>query len=132
MPECPSDADLSKFLNESLPPDRAGMLSAHVDSCSHCQVRLDKLTEGSDGAAARYKDLSSLISSERRWGLNRGSDGTARIEPAPDAATQIIGGATSPPPPLRFTGLPAVPGFDVVAEIGRGGMGVVTRRGTGG
>jgi serine/threonine protein kinase/WD40 repeat protein len=115
MADCPSDDDLAGFLNDSLPPDRLTGVSAHVDTCPHCQTRLDKLTHDTDGAVARYQALSSILT------VGPGG-GTGRASP-PEAGTLILGGEA--PPASRFTGLPHVPGFDVVEEIGRGGMGVV-------
>jgi serine/threonine protein kinase/WD40 repeat protein len=112
MTDCPSDADLSGFLNESLSPDKLGTVSIHVDVCNHCQNRLDKLTHDTDGAVARYKELSS-VSFPR----------TNAIASSPEAGTLIIG--VNALPQARLIGLPNVPGFDVLEEIGRGGMGVV-------
>ena len=112
MGNCPTDEDLSGFLNDSLPVHEVSRVSTHVDGCTHCQVRLDKLTGDEDGAVARYKGLSSSSSLE-----------SSRQESSPDAGTLIVG--LDPLPRARLVGLPSVPGFDVLEEIGRGGMGVV-------
>ncbi|HJZ56902.1 MAG TPA: serine/threonine-protein kinase, partial [Gemmataceae bacterium] len=127
MPECPSDIDLSGFLDESLPADQLAVLSSHVDGCPSCQARLDRLTEGPDSPAARYKELPSMIGAGSRTGWLSGPrtevGPDAQIpEVHPDAATQLLGDRS---PLSSFTGLPSVPGFDVIAELGRGGMGVV-------
>jgi eukaryotic-like serine/threonine-protein kinase len=113
MAECPSDADLAGFLNDTLAPDRLAGLTAHVDGCPSCQTRLDKLTHDANGAVARYKELSSASHSGMGTKLS-----------APEAHTLVLDGKATHSGP-RLTGLPQVPGFDVVEEIGRGGMGVV-------
>lgn len=112
MLDCPSDADLTGFLNESLPLDRISGVSAHVDGCASCQGRLDKLTHDTNGAIARFKDISSL----------RPTIGDSKNSLS-EAGTLIVGANNLPT--ARLIGLPTVPGFDVLVEIGRGGMGVV-------
>jgi serine/threonine protein kinase/WD40 repeat protein len=112
MPDCPDDTELAGFLNESLPAELLGHVSGHVDGCARCQERLDRLTEQtSGGAVARYKELSSNVLQDSRSG--GGAEENTLILGAKPGAAPV------------FTGLPRVPGFDVVAEIGRGGMGVV-------
>lgn len=108
MAACPTDSELSGFLNEALSAERARRVSVHVDRCQRCQARLDKLTNDTDGAVARYKELSPSRLS---------------IEPAPEAGTLVLGGN----PAVRLSGLPQVPGFELLAEIGRGVTGVVYR-----
>ena len=68
MPDCPDDTELAGFLNESLAGDRLGHVSGHVDGCPRCQARLDRLTEHTSGAVARYKELSSGVLPDARSG----------------------------------------------------------------
>src|SRR5262245_37848591 len=119
MSDCPSDADLTGFLNESLPPDRLARLSAHVDGCPACQNRLDTLTHDTDGAIARYRELPSIMPGVSDPQTIGGGSGVAS-----DVGTLLLVSG-SPVAVPQLTGLPRVPGFDVTAEIGRGGMGVV-------
>ena len=112
MSDCPDDTVLTGFLNDSLSGDRLAHVSVHVDACPLCQARLDRLTEHTSGAAARYKELSGSLPDAHSGG----------IAASPDEPTLVVGGKPALP---VFGGLPRVPGFEVVAEMGRGGMGVV-------
>ena len=114
MSDCPNDTDLAGFLNESLTGDVLVRVTGHVDGCPSCQARLDRLTEHTSGAVARYKELSSSALRDAKSGI---------AGQAVDPDTLILGGGKSAPP--KLVGLPRVPGFEVVGEIGRGGMGVV-------
>src|SRR6478736_2370015 len=115
MPDCPNDTDLAGFLNESLTGERLAHVSGHVDGCPQCQARLDRLTEQTSGAVARYTEISSSILQDSRSG------GGIRA----DADTQILGARAAREAAAKLVGLPRVPGFEIAAEIGRGGMGVV-------
>src|SRR4051794_9267607 len=108
MPDCPSDHDLAGFLNDTLTAARVAGVSAHVDACADCQRRLDRLTQHNESAIERYKQLSSVLLVSAPSG----------IESSPDAGTLIIGGPPPPIPAGRLVGLPGVPGFDVLTEIG--------------
>jgi len=114
MADCPDDTELAGFLNESLPTERLEPVSGHVDGCPRCQARLDRLTEQTSGAVARYKELQPSALPDARSGATS----------SPEADTQILG-VRNPLAAVAHAELPTVPGFDVAAEIGRGGMGVV-------
>ncbi|MDY3561143.1 protein kinase [Gemmata sp. JC673] len=113
MPDCPDDTELAGFLNDSLGAERGACVSGHVDGCPACQARLDRLTEQTSGAVARYRERPVTELPDARSG-----DGA----PPAEADTQIVGAR---PAVAVFGGPPPVPGFEVLGEIGRGGMGIV-------
>jgi serine/threonine protein kinase len=108
MPSCPSDSELAGFLNESLSAERTRRVAVHVDRCSACQARLDKLTTDTAGPIARYKELPPDLVTQT---------------PEPDAGTLVAATGAA----ARLSGLPRVPGFEVQAELGRSPCGVVYR-----
>jgi serine/threonine protein kinase/WD40 repeat protein len=101
---CPDDAELAGFLNEALPRGTGARVADHIDTCARCQGRLDALLANQEVPTPELPDAPSGV-----------------LALGPDTATDVVNRR----PVAAFVGLPDVPGFDVLAEIGRGGMGVV-------
>jgi serine/threonine protein kinase/WD40 repeat protein len=123
MDVCPTDADLVKFLDQTLPPKRLAELADHVDSCSHCQSRLNGFTGTATRVLSRPLDMTApppgtdvSFQVQAASGSNNGTE--------PPAIGTVIMGAR-PSSQETFGSLPIIPGFAVLAELGRGGMGVV-------
>ncbi len=111
---CPDDAELQAFLNESLTHRRVAVIAAHIDSCSRCQARLDHLTELNHPVMARYKELSAA---------GPAGSGSHTLGASQDDDTQPSG--EKPQAGGGWVRLPRIPGFDVIAELGRGRFGGV-------
>src|SRR5262249_14536732 len=121
---CSDDGMLTRLLEEELDGDELSSLVAHVESCPSCQERLRELT--SDG---------SLVLDGGPWDFDRDFSTDPWLNPHPSAGTPaarvlvphrtggasgaLDGGGTLDP------GFPEVDGYDILAELGHGGMGVV-------
>jgi serine/threonine-protein kinase len=102
MNACPSPEQLSDFLAEALPPAEGAALEAHVEGCPDCQQALERLTPGAPPA-----------------------DVLRRLENRPPTLPWTLSLAGRPPALEAETPSPNVPGYEVLQELGRGGMGVV-------
>jgi serine/threonine protein kinase len=116
MHACPSPEQLQQLLAQQLPPAARAALETHVEACATCQAGLEDLT------AAMDSDL---------WRLRRAGDGadTPVLEPAYLERLRVRGADT--PGPFRCAptaaALPEVAGYEVLGELGRGGVSVVYR-----
>jgi WD40 repeat protein/serine/threonine protein kinase len=115
MTSCPSPDQLEKLLADDLEGAKAKEIEAHLDSCSACQQALEALT------SATYLDAARPGSSPVGAAQVPSTEAFALPGVEPDGTTALT---FDPPssPPLRA---PAVEGYRIVRELGRGGMGVV-------
>src|SRR5262245_19300513 len=129
MPSCPSDETLTGLLADALTLAERDSLARHVEGCAPCQERLDRLTgtpdaerwrraghppqgcEAEEGMVRRLKRVPPSSAAHRLGQADR---------PAGDSPR-----AADPTPAVADSEPPAVPGFEIRGELGRGGMGVV-------
>jgi WD40 repeat protein/tRNA A-37 threonylcarbamoyl transferase component Bud32 len=115
MTPCPPPDQLQSLLAGRLAGPDAAALQAHVQGCAACRQALEQMTAA--GAGCRV---------DTRPAAGTPADGEAAT-PAPQTVTWLptSQGGPSPTGLGGVPGLPAVPGYEIEAELGRGGMGVV-------
>ena len=105
MSDCPSADQLGQLLAEELSPQEHAVVAAHVDRCPRCQQILETLTDTVLVPAAVH---------EEQQAEQPGPPFLHRLMAAP-----LVDGDSQP------AAWPAVPGYEIVRLLGRGGMGVV-------
>ena len=131
MCSCPSPQQLQQLLEEQLNATELGAVAGHVNECTACQAALEQLT----GAAAVSGVALSLA---HRSGGGNAAAATDTLTPfltrmketsiLAGLAPSLRGTTREPPTIGKMTpnsSLPVVPGYAIIRELGRGGMGVV-------
>src|SRR5262245_6418657 len=125
--KCPDPVRWHELLDSRLAEPEAADLSVHLESCADCQSRLDRLTAGE----ANWTDAPRTLEQRVRPALRRAMEqlkaqGQAALDTAgpttiPNAAVPFLSPSDNP----RHLG--RLGSYEVLAVIGRGGMGVVLK-----
>jgi eukaryotic-like serine/threonine-protein kinase len=134
MSVCPPTMLLEQFLGGHLADDESSTIEDHVESCPECQASLEELTlamvpssqPANTGGLAPEKPALDRLKGQRPV--------VVRVVPAGPAGERSLRPVQEDGDPGRplaaalesgSASLPVIAGFEVIREVGRGGMGVV-------
>ena len=126
MISCPSPEQLEGFLDDHASDSQRISLSQHIERCVVCQAKLDELT-GKDSMASSTSAVlrKSAAPAPTSNPGNAQVNFLAWVKENPPSSTGPAQSRRASAKSLDAVGYSSVAGYEILSELGRGGMGVV-------